>query len=409
MPFATVGHPRAKALREDDRRPQVDVQRVIDLVDRDVDGVGGAADAGVGDQDVGVGAVGDEPRHVVAAGEVGDDRAAVDLGRQRVEHVFAARGEDQLRALGVQCVGDRLSDAAGGAGQQDGCVTEFHGGDGTGTGAWALDARSGARARRSAILAGVSPIPPDPGVIAVIGPTAVGKTAFAIALAGALRARGEDPVAVSADALQVYRGVELLTGAASAAEQAALEHRLSGCGRLSDRITAGRFAQLAHAEIDGLLSDGRRPIVVGGTGLYLRAALADLALRPVVAPAVRAAVADEVDRRGAEAAHARLAARAPGVAAAIATTDRQRDHARAGTDRQRPVAAVRRRWRAVDDRHPPPDAPDRPRARPRRTARADRRARRPDRRGGRRRRGPPRRGGRGVGDRCAGRSASPSC
>jgi tRNA dimethylallyltransferase len=170
----------------------------------------------------------------------------------------------------------------------------------------------------------VSPIPPDPGVIAVIGPTAVGKTAFAIALARELRTRGEDPVAVSADALQVYRGVELLTGAASGAERAALEHRLLGVLDVSDRMTAGRFAQLAHAEIDGLLSDGRRPIVVGGTGLYLRAALADLALRPVVKPAVRAAVADEVDRRGVEAAHARLTTRAPGVAAAIATTDRQR-------------------------------------------------------------------------------------
>ena len=65
-------------------------------------------------------------------------------------------------------------------------------------------------------------------VIAVFGPTGVGKTAVAIALAERLRAHGEDPVAVSADALQVYRGLETLTGAASAEEQARLEHRLVG-------------------------------------------------------------------------------------------------------------------------------------------------------------------------------------
>lgn len=161
-------------------------------------------------------------------------------------------------------------------------------------------------------------------MIAVIGPTAVGKTAFAIALAAQLRARSEDPVAVSCDALQLYRGVELLTGAASVAQRGALEHRLLGVLGVGDRCTAGRFAQLAHAEIDALLAGGRRPIAVGGTGLYLRAALADLDLRPAVDPAVRAAVVAEVERDGTAAAHARLAARAAAVAAAVAVTDRQR-------------------------------------------------------------------------------------
>jgi tRNA dimethylallyltransferase len=170
----------------------------------------------------------------------------------------------------------------------------------------------------------VSPTAPDPGVIAVIGPTAVGKTAFAIALADELRARGERPVAVSSDALQVYQGVDVLTGAPSAAQRARLEHRLLGILALDDRCTAGRFATLAHAEIDDLLAAGRRPIVVGGTGLYLRAALAELDLRPVVAPAVRARVAAELERDGAGALHARLAALDPAVAARVAPTDRQR-------------------------------------------------------------------------------------
>jgi tRNA dimethylallyltransferase len=113
-------------------------------------------------------------------------------------------------------------------------------------------------------------------VIALFGPTGVGKTAVALALARRLRARGEDPVAVSADALQVYAGLETLTGVASAEEQAELEHRLVSFVPLRETFSAGRYAKLAHAEIDALLAEGRRPIVVGGTGLYLRAGLADL-------------------------------------------------------------------------------------------------------------------------------------
>ena len=113
-------------------------------------------------------------------------------------------------------------------------------------------------------------------IIALFGPTGVGKTAVALALARQLRTRGEDPVAVSADALQVYEGLQTLTGVASSAEQAQLEHRLVGFLPLDATFSAGRYAKLAHAEIDRLLQTGRRPIVVGGTGLYLRAALGEL-------------------------------------------------------------------------------------------------------------------------------------
>jgi tRNA dimethylallyltransferase len=117
-------------------------------------------------------------------------------------------------------------------------------------------------------------------VIALFGPTGVGKTAVAVAVAARLRAAGEEPVAVSADALQVYAGLETLTGVASATERAALEHRLVSFVPLDASFSAGEYAKLAHAEIDALLAHGRRPIVVGGTGLYLRAALADLDFRP---------------------------------------------------------------------------------------------------------------------------------
>ncbi len=91
-------------------------------------------------------------------------------------------------------------------------------------------------------------------VIAVFGPTGVGKTAVAIALADALRRRGEDPVAVSADSMQVYAGLPILTGAADAHEQAVLEHRLVGFVPVEETYSAGAFARRAHEEIDAGLN-----------------------------------------------------------------------------------------------------------------------------------------------------------
>jgi tRNA dimethylallyltransferase len=161
-------------------------------------------------------------------------------------------------------------------------------------------------------------------VLAVFGPTGIGKTALAFALANRLRARGERPVAVSADALQVYRGLETLTGVPTAAEQARLEHRLVSILPVDARFSVGEYAELAHAEIDGLLAAGARPIVVGGTGLYLRAALADLALRPPPPDEVRARWEDELARRGPEALHAQLARQAPWAAEGIEPRDLSR-------------------------------------------------------------------------------------
>jgi tRNA dimethylallyltransferase len=163
-----------------------------------------------------------------------------------------------------------------------------------------------------------------PAVIALFGPTGVGKTDVAIALARRLRAAGEDPVAVSADALQVYAGLAVLTGAADASRRAQLEHRLLGFLPVDATFSAGQYAELAHAEIDGLLAAGRRPIVVGGTGLYLRAALAELSLRPPPAQGVRERWIAELEQRGPQALHAILARRAPWAAAEIAPSDRQR-------------------------------------------------------------------------------------
>lgn len=118
-------------------------------------------------------------------------------------------------------------------------------------------------------------------VVGIFGPTGVGKTEVAIALADELRKAGEDPIAISCDALQVYEGIGVLTGAASAEEQARLEHRLVGFVPITRPFSVGDYMRLAHDEIDQALEAGRRPIVVGGTGLYLRAAVAELSLEKV--------------------------------------------------------------------------------------------------------------------------------
>jgi tRNA dimethylallyltransferase len=161
-------------------------------------------------------------------------------------------------------------------------------------------------------------------VLALFGPTGVGKTAVAVAIAERLAQRGQRAVAVSADALQLYAGLEILTGTASAAERARLEHRLLGFLPVDARCSAGEFAALAHAEIDGLIAQGAVPIVVGGTGLYLRAALADLDLKPPAPADVRALLEADVAARGAPALHAELARRAPWAAEGIGPNDRQR-------------------------------------------------------------------------------------
>lgn len=132
---------------------------------------------------------------------------------------------------------------------------------------------------------GAAPPPLLVSVLAIFGPTGVGKTGVAIALAEKLRERGEDPVAISCDALQVYEGLSVLTGVATAEQQEKLEHRLVGFVPVTQPFSVGDYMRLAHAEIDAALDAGRRPIVVGGTGLYLRAAVAELSLVKVPAGA----------------------------------------------------------------------------------------------------------------------------
>ncbi len=145
-------------------------------------------------------------------------------------------------------------------------------------------------------------------VIALFGPTAIGKTGVAIELAGLLRENGEDPVAINCDSIQVYEGLETISGAASEEDQRKLEHRLLSFVPVTEEFSAGKFGEAARKEIDAGLEAGRRPILVGGTGLYLRAALSDLEMKPPVDEELRERVESEIASRGADALHAELPA-----------------------------------------------------------------------------------------------------
>ncbi|MDQ4072272.1 MAG: tRNA (adenosine(37)-N6)-dimethylallyltransferase MiaA [Actinomycetota bacterium] len=174
-------------------------------------------------------------------------------------------------------------------------------------------------------MSGGGPAPDGrPEILALFGPTGIGKTAVAVALAERLRARGEDPVAISADALQVYAGLETLTGAPTEDEHRRLEHRLVAFIPVSESFSVGQYMPLAHREIDAALAAGRRPIVVGGTGLYVRAALTELDLRPPPAPGVRERVEARLAARGPAALHAELSRRSPAAAEGIDAADRSR-------------------------------------------------------------------------------------
>ena len=160
-------------------------------------------------------------------------------------------------------------------------------------------------------MAGRPSRPTPPSVLALFGPTASGKTAVAEAVAERIPAE-----LVSADAMQVYRGLPILTNQGSG--------RLVAIWPLDHDASVGEYQRLAHAAIDEILAAGRTPVVVGGTGLYLRAALAELDLPPAPEPGARERWEALYDERGASAAHEELARRDPRAAAAVHPNDRRR-------------------------------------------------------------------------------------
>jgi tRNA dimethylallyltransferase len=150
-------------------------------------------------------------------------------------------------------------------------------------------------------------------VIGIFGPTASGKSAVAEAVAERIPAE-----LVSADAMQVYRDLPILTN------QSAYPTRLVGIWPLDQEASVGEYAPLAHEAIDEILASGRTPLVVGGTGLYLRAALAELELPPAPGPGVRERWTRLYDEGGAEEAHERLTAIDPAAAEVVHRNDRRR-------------------------------------------------------------------------------------
>ncbi|WP_305804057.1 tRNA (adenosine(37)-N6)-dimethylallyltransferase MiaA [Stenotrophomonas sp. YIM B06876] len=158
-----------------------------------------------------------------------------------------------------------------------------------------------------------------PLAIALMGPTASGKTATALALAE--RLGGE---IVSVDSALVYRGLDIGAAKPDAAEQARVRHHLLDLRDPWQTYSAAEFASDAAAAVTDIVARGRVPILAGGTGLYFRALLEGLSPMPQADPAIRATLAAEAARAGWPALHAQLHQVDPAAARRIHATDPQR-------------------------------------------------------------------------------------
>jgi len=186
--------------------------------------------------------------------------------------------------------------------------------------------------------------PDRPPLLVIVGPTGVGKTATAVALAQRI------PIeVVSADSRQVYRGMDLATGKPTAPERNAVSHHLVDVVDPDDRYHAARFRADAEALIAAIHARGRLPVIVGGTGLYIRALLRGLDPAPAADLEFRRELAAFAARQGRAALHARLAAMAPAVARGLHPNDEVRviralERLRAGAAAVEPQV----RWQRCD-------------------------------------------------------------
>ncbi len=182
-------------------------------------------------------------------------------------------------------------------------------------------------------------------LLIIAGPTGVGKTAAAVALAARM------PIeVVSADSRQVYRGMDVATAKPTAEERRAVPHHLVDVTDPDDHYHAARFAREARAAIDAIRGRGRLPVVVGGTGLYIRALVRGLDPAPPADPAFRRELGELVEREGRTALHMRLAREAPALARRLHPNDHVRivralELVRAGA----PVGEAQQRWRMPAD------------------------------------------------------------
>lgn len=155
--------------------------------------------------------------------------------------------------------------------------------------------------------------------VLIAGPTASGKSALAMAIAE--RSGG---AIINADSMQVYRELRILTARPSPEDEARVPHALYGSVPASEAYSAGRFVRDAAAAVAEARGEGRRPVIVGGTGLYFKALLEGLSPIPDIDPNVRAHWRGEGERLGAVALHGELAKRDPVMAARLASSDLQR-------------------------------------------------------------------------------------
>ncbi len=164
----------------------------------------------------------------------------------------------------------------------------------------------------------MSSAPPAPRVIAVVGPTAAGKSDLGVFLAR--RLGGE---VINADSMQLYRGMDIGTAKLTPAERGGVPHHLLDIWDVTVAASVAEYQRLARARIDALLAEGRWPVLVGGSGLYVRGAVDKMEF-PGTDPAVRARLEEELTLRGSGALHARLAMADPGAAQAILPSNGRR-------------------------------------------------------------------------------------
>jgi tRNA dimethylallyltransferase len=158
----------------------------------------------------------------------------------------------------------------------------------------------------------------NPLVIAVVGPTAAGKSDLGIALA---REFGGE--VVNADSMQLYRGMDIGTAKLTVAEREGVPHHLLDIWDVTQRAAVAEYQRLARAEVDVLLAAGRVPVLVGGSGLYVDAVLGGFDF-PGTDPALRAQLEQRLENEGSAALHAELAARDPRAAEAILPSNGRR-------------------------------------------------------------------------------------
>lgn len=158
-----------------------------------------------------------------------------------------------------------------------------------------------------------------PRLLAIVGPTASGKSALAVEVAQRLT----NAEIVGTDSMQAYRGLDVGTATPTEAERGGVPHHMVDVWDPADAVSVAEFQSVARAAIDGILARGATPIVVGGSGLYVAAVLDDLRF-PGTDPVVRARLEADLAREGAAVLHARLAAQDPAAAEEILPSNGRR-------------------------------------------------------------------------------------